>query len=262
MEIWQSLILGLVEGLTEFLPISSTFHLIFAGKLLNVEPSNFLKVYEVFIQAGAILAVLFLYGKELWQDRELDKKIILSFIPTAIIGFLMHSVIKNFFFETEWLMITAFVLVGLIFIVYEKRQVKQNKNQKSIADLTTKQALLIGVGQAFATLPGVSRAGAVILTMMIMGQKRSEAAKYSFLLALPTICAAAGYDALKMIGQDPISAQEWSLMGIGFVTAFVTAIFVLKWFIAYLQKHTLVGFGLYRLIVAGALLLFLQTTLF
>ncbi len=262
MEIWQSLFLGLVEGLTEFLPISSTFHLIFAGKLLNVEPSNFLKVYEVFIQAGAILAVLFLYGKELWQDRELDKKIILSFIPTAIIGFLMHSVIKNFFFETEWLMITAFVLVGLVFIIYEKWQRKQNKNQKSIADLTTKQALLIGVGQAFATLPGVSRAGAVILTMMIMGQKRSEAAKYSFLLALPTICAAAGYDALKMIGQDPISAQEWSLMGIGFVTAFVTAIFVLKWFIAYLQKHTLVGFGLYRLIVAGALLLFLQTTLF
>lgn len=262
MEIWQSLILGLVEGLTEFLPISSTFHLIFAGKLLNIEPSNFLKVYEVFIQAGAILAVLFLYGKELLRDRELDKKIILSFIPTAIIGFLMHSVIKNFFFETEWLMIGAFVLVGLIFIIYEKWQRKQSKNHKNITDLTTKQALLIGVGQAFATLPGVSRAGAVILTMMIMGQKRSEAAKYSFLLALPTICAAALYDAVKMIGQDPISAQEWSLMGIGFVTAFITAIFVLKWFITYLQKHTLVGFGLYRLIVAGALLLFLQTALF
>lgn len=254
MEIWQALILGVVEGLTEFLPISSTFHLIFAGKLLNVEPSNFLKMFEVFIQAGAIIAVLFLYGKELWRDRELDKKIILSFIPTAIIGFLLHSVIKNFFFETDWLMLTTFAVVGLIFIAYEKWYAKHPSKGKNIADLTTKQAILIGLGQALAVLPGVSRAGAVIITMMILGQKRSEAAKYSFLLAVPTICAAAGYDALKMIGQDPISSQEFGLMGIGFATAFITAFFVLKWFIAYLQKNTLTNFGIYRLVATMFLL--------
>lgn len=254
MEIWQAFVLGIVEGLTEFLPISSTFHLIFAGKLLNIEPSNFLKFFEVFIQAGAILAVLFLYGKELWQDRKLDKNIILSFIPTAILGFLLHSVIKNFFFETDWLMIGAFALVGLIFIAYEKWHAKHPSKGKNIADLTGKQAILIGVGQALAVLPGVSRAGAVIITMMILGQKRSEAAKYSFLLAVPAICAAAGYDALKMIGQDPVSSQEFGLMSIGFVTAFITAFFVLKWFIAYLQKNTLTSFGIYRLTIAMFLL--------
>jgi len=262
MEIWQAFVLGVVEGLTEFLPISSTFHLIFAGKLLNIEPSNFLKFFEVFIQAGAILAVLFLYGKELWQDRKLDKNIILSFIPTAILGFLLHSVIKNFFFETDWLMIGAFVIVGLIFIVYEQWHKKHPSKEKSIADLTWQQAIFIGIGQAFATLPGVSRAGAVILTMMILGQKRSESAKYSFLLALPTICAAAGYDALKLIGQDPISSQEFFLIIVGFITAFVSAFFVLKWFIAYLQKHTLTNFGIYRLIVAGFLLITFGPTIF
>lgn len=256
MEVWQALILGVIEGLTEFLPISSTFHLIFAGKLLNVEPSNFLKMFEVFIQAGAIIAVLFLYGKELWRDRQLDKKIILSFIPTAIIGFLLHSVIKNFFFETDWLMITAFAVVGLIFIVYEKLYKKHPRKGKNISDLTEKQAILIGLGQALSVLPGVSRAGAVMITMMILGQKRSEAAKYSFLLAIPTICAAAGYDALKVIGQNPISSEEFSLVGIGFVTAFITAFFVLKWFIAYLQKNTLTNFGIYRLFAAGFLLMF------
>lgn len=262
MEIWQSFVLGIVEGLTEFLPISSTFHLIFAGQLLNIEPSNFLKVYEVFIQAGAIIAVLFLYGKEMWKDRELDKKIIVSFIPTAILGFLLHSIIKNFFFETDWLMLTAFVAVGLIFIFYEAWHKKHPGKEQSIADLTWKQTIIIGLGQALATLPGVSRSGAVIITMMILGQKRSEAAKYSFLLALPTICAAAGYDALKLVGEETLSSQEILLMGIGFVTAFVSAFFVLNWFIAYLQKHTLSSFGVYRLIAAAILVVIFKTTLF
>lgn len=256
MEIWQAFTLGIIEGLTEFLPISSTFHLIFAGKLLNIEPSNFLKFFEVFIQAGGVLAVLTLYAKELRNNHSVTKKVFISFIPTTIISFLFYSTIKNFFFETDWLMIGAFLVVGLIFIIYEQWYKKYPSKGKNIADLTTKQAILIGIGQALAVLPGVSRAGAVILTMMILGQKRSEAAKYSFLLAVPTICAAAGYDTLKMIGQDPFSSQEVLLMGIGFITAFITAFFVLKWFIAYLQKNTLTNFGIYRLFVAGFLLMF------
>jgi len=262
MEIWQSFVLGLVEGLTEFLPISSTFHLIFVSKFLMIENSDFLKFFEVFIQAGAIIAVLFLYGKELWQDRELDKKIIFSFIPTAIVGFLLHSIIKNFFFETDWLMIGAFAFVGIIFIAYEWQLKKNKKIDKEIKDLTWKQSILIGMGQALATLPGVSRAGAVMLTMMVMGQKRSQAAKYSFLLALPTICAAAGYDMLKLVGKTTLSSEEILLTIVGFVTAFVVAFFVLKWFIAYLQKHTLTSFGIYRLVIATVLLLAFGSALF
>jgi undecaprenyl-diphosphatase len=175
---------------------------------------------------------------------------------------LLHSIIKNFFFETDWLMIGALAFVGVIFIIYELQYQKRPVKNRNITDLSWQQAVLIGLGQASLTLPGVSRAGAVILTMMAMNYKRSEAAKYSFLLALPTICAAAGYDALKTINQNPISTQEWFLMMIGFGTAFIAAVFVLKWFISYLQKNTLMGFGIYRLVIAGILVLLFQKTLF
>jgi undecaprenyl-diphosphatase len=250
MQIWQAFILGIVEGLTEFLPVSSTFHLIFASQFLQIANTDFLKFFEVFIQSGAILAVLFLYGKELWTDRSLVKKLILSFIPTAIIGFLLHSIIKNFFFETNWLMLTAFVTVGIIFILYEL-QLKKNKNKidKEIKDLSWSQSMLIGIGQAMAVIPGVSRSGAVILTMMAMGQSRKEAAKYSFLLALPTICSAALLDILKLESNTSISSQEIILLLVGFFSAFIVALIVLRWFISFIQKNTLINFGIYRVIL-------------
>ncbi len=251
MNIWQSFILGIVEGLTEFLPISSTFHLIFAGQLLHLENTEFLKLFEVFIQAGAILAVLFVYGKELLTDWSLIKKLILSFIPTAILGFLLHSIIKNFFFETNWLMIGAFVTVGLVFILYEKYLKKnKNKNNKEIADLSWGQSVLIGIGQAMAVIPGVSRSGSVMLTMMALGQSRVSAAKYSFLLALPTICSAAVLDVLKFDSINSISSQEINLLLVGTITSFIVALFVLKWFISFIQKNTLTNFGIYRLVIA------------
>jgi undecaprenyl-diphosphatase len=149
-----------------------------------------------------------------------------------------------------------------MFIVYEWQLTKNKKIDKEIKDLTWKQSIAIGIGQALATLPGVSRAGAVMLTMMAMGQKRSQAAKYSFLLALPTICAAAGYDMLKLVGKTTLSSEEILLTIVGFVTAFVVAFFVLKWFIAYLQKHTLTGFGIYRLVITTVLLLAFGSALF
>ncbi|HPS40540.1 MAG TPA: undecaprenyl-diphosphate phosphatase [Candidatus Woesebacteria bacterium] len=256
MQIWQAFILGIIEGLTEFLPISSTFHLIFVSQFLNITNSNFLKVFEVFIQSGAILAVLFLYGKELWTDRSLIKKLILSFIPTAIIGFLFHSIIKNLFFETNWLMLTAFISVGIIFILYEKRLKNKAKNvDKEIKDLNNSQSLLIGLGQAVAVIPGVSRSGAVMLTMMAIGQSRAQAAKYSFLLAVPTICSAAALDILKLSSSTAISSQEIILLLVGFGTAFIVSLTVLKWFISFIQKHTLVNFGVYRLIIGFVLIL-------
>ena len=250
MQIWQSLILGIVEGLTEFLPVSSTFHLIFTSQLLHLENTEFLKLFEVFIQAGAILAVLFLYGKELFSDWSLIKKLILSFIPTAIVGFLLHSIIKNFFFETNWLMLGAFITVGAIFILYEWRlKHSPNKIDKKIKDLSWSQSMLIGLGQAVAVIPGVSRSGSVILTMMAMGQSRSEAAKYSFLLALPTICSAAALDILKFDSASGISSQEIILLLVGLTSSFLVAIVVLKWFISFIQKNTLTNFGFYRLIL-------------
>lgn len=250
MQIWQSLILGIVEGLTEFLPVSSTFHLIFTSQLLHLENTEFLKMFEVFIQAGGILAVLFLYGKELFSDWPLIKKLTLSFIPTAIVGFLLHSIIKNFFFETNWLMLGSFIIVGAVFILYEWRLLNsKNKIDKEIKNLSWSQSMLIGLAQALATIPGVSRSGAVILAMMAMGQSRKEAAKYSFLLALPTICSAAALDILKFDSASTISSPEITLLLVGTVTSFVVALVVLKWFINFIQKNTLTTFGFYRIIL-------------
>ncbi len=258
MQIWQSLILGIVEGLTEFLPVSSTFHLIFTSQLLQLENTEFLKMFEVFIQAGGILAVLFLYGKELFSDWSLIKKLILSFIPTAIVGFLLHSIIKNFFFETNWLMLGAFITVGAVFILYEWRlENSKNKIDKEIKDLNWSQSMLIGLGQALATIPGVSRSGAVIVTMMMMGQSRAQAAKYSFLLALPTICSAAALDILKFDSASGISSEEIGLLAIGTIVSFVVALVVLKWFINFIQKNTLTSFGIYRIILGLILIAFL-----
>lgn len=256
MQIWQASILGVIEGLTEFLPISSTFHLIFASQFLNITNSDFLKVFEVFIQAGAILAVLFLYGKELLTNRSLIKKLFLSLLPTAIAGVLLHSIIKNLFFENNWLMLITFILVGLIFIFYEQRlKNRHTETNKEIKDLSLKQSILIGLGQTLAVIPGVSRSGAVIITMMTMGQSRSQAAKYSFLLALPTICGAAAFDIFQLRSSASVSSQEITLLLVGFITAFSISLIVLRWFIGFIQKHTFVNFGIYRVVVGVVLIL-------
>lgn len=251
----QAFILGIVEGLTEFLPISSTFHLIFTSQLLGMEQTEFLKTFDVFIQAGAILAVLFLYGKELWQDKELSKKVVISFIPTAVVGYILHSIIKRIFFETNWLMVAAFIIFGLIFIGYELwLQKNPSFLSKTIKNISWKQAIFIGLAQAVAVLPGVSRAGAVMLGMMFFKVKRDEAAKYSFLLALPTICAAALLDIIKLGNSVSISTNEVISLAVGSLAAFCTAFFVLKWFISYLQKNSLIQFGVYRLILGFGLM--------
>lgn len=254
MTYFHAIILGIVEGLTEFLPVSSTFHLIFAAKILGLQQTNFLKLFEVVIQTGAVLSVLFLYMKTIMEDHELVKKTIVAFIPTAIVGFLLQKVIQDVFFESPMLMIGAFLVVGIIFIVYEFL-LKKGKVEltRSLASFTYSEALVVGAMQACAVLPGVSRAGAVILAMMFLKFKRSEAARFSFLLALPTILAAGGLDLIKMRHDLLSSAGNIPLLLVGTVVSFIVAYVVVKWFIKYLQTHSLSGFGWYR-IAAGVLL--------
>jgi undecaprenyl-diphosphatase len=264
MNILQTIILGIVEGLTEFLPVSSTFHLIFAAKILQIPQTDFQKLFEVFIQSGAILSVVFLYFNEMKKDYDLIKRVLVSFLPTALIGFVFYKMIKNVFFENILLMLFVFVGMGLVFIVVEKihqgRAGHGQPLQKSIADLSYVQAILIGVFQALAVIPGVSRAGAVLVFMMILGFNRKEAAKYSFLLAVPTIFAASAYDLFKMRGLLVGTSRDLTMqlqLGVGFFVSFVVSYFVIKWFIGFLQKNTLLPFGVYR-IIAGMLLFFLR----
>ena len=254
MGFWESVFLGLVEGLTEFLPVSSTFHLIFASRLIGVTETDFVKLFEVFIQSGAILSVVVLYWKRITRDRALVTKTLAAFIPTAVLGVLAYRTIKDVFFESYAWMIGIFILVGILFLVFESL-VKKGLIQprKPLSVLTYRSAILIGLAQCLAFLPGVSRAGAVMLAMMLLGHRRDDSAAFSFLLAIPTILSAGAYDLYKtretLFAAGP---QAWALV-VGFISAFAVAYFAVKWFIGYLQNHTLNLFGIYRL-AAGSLL--------
>ena len=258
MNIFHSIILGIIEGFTEFLPVSSTFHLIWTSRFLGLTQSDFTKLFEVFIQGGAVLAVIFLYFKEVMRDRQLIIKLVLSFIPTALFGFLMYKIIKGVFFESTQTITIAFILVGIVFLVVEYLIQKEwLKLEKNIAKLSYGQAILIGVVQSLSVLPGVSRAGAVILGMMFFKFKRSEAAKYSFMISVPTILAASLYDFYKMQEVVFESTDKLGILLIGFAVAFVSAYVGVKWLTDFLQNHSLSFFGWYRIILGIILLLLL-----
>lgn len=256
MNILQATLLGVVEGLTEFLPVSSTFHLIWSAKLLGLTQTEFLKLFEVVIQSGAILAVIVLYVQTVISDPKLIKNVIISFIPTAVIGLLLYKVIKNSFFENFILQLIIFASVGVFFIVFEK-WAKKHELVKKTDTLSTKEALFIGLAQSIAVFPGVSRAGAVMVALMYRKVSRVEAAKYSFLLAVPTLLSASVLDLLKSKDALLASSQNIPLLAVGFLSAFISALIVVKWFIKYLQTHNLTGFGWYR-IVASTLLFFIK----
>lgn len=255
MGYWDAVLLGIVEGLTEFIPVSSTFHLIVSARILGRAEGEFAKLFEVFIQSGAILAVLVLFWKRLSRDKALWGKIVAAFLPTVVLGVLAYRMIKEVFFDSYHWMIGIFVLVGIIFLGFEKL-VKRGlfSPQKPMAELTYGNAVLIGLAQALAFFPGVSRAGAVILVMMVLGFRRDDSAAFSFFLAVPTILAAGLYDLYKTKDVLLQSMSNIPILAFGFLAAFVVAILALKWLLRYLQSHTLNLFGYYR-IAAGFLLL-------
>lgn len=251
MTLFHTLILGIIEGLTEFLPISSTAHLIITSKFLNISQTNFLKLFEVFIQSGAILVVIFLYFKYLVKNQKLIKYIIFSFLPTALIGFIFHKIIKNIFFESFNLIIFSLFFIGILFILLEVF-IKNKKIllKKKLDNINFFESFLIGFFQSLAIVPGVSRAGSVILTMMILGYKREEATLYSFLLAVPTILAAGFYDFYKERQIVFLNIDNLWILFFGFLVSFVFAYLSIKWFIDFVKKNSLLIFGIYRIILA------------
>jgi undecaprenyl-diphosphatase len=242
MTLLHATLLGIIEGLTEFLPISSTAHMIMGSRLMGLHQTEFLKFFEVVIQIGAIFAVVFLYFKHFF-NLKLIKQLLFSFIPTAVVGFLLYKVIKTIFFESNILIAVSLIVIGALFIVVEKMKLKEHK---SIAQMTLQTAVLIGLAQSLAVIPGVSRAGIVILAMMLLGFKRDEAAQYSFMLALPTLAAAAALDIIKM-RSTRLSLNEIEMVALGTIVAFVVAYLSMKWFVEFLQKKKLTPFGFYRI---------------
>jgi undecaprenyl-diphosphatase len=258
MTILHALILGIVEGITEFLPISSTFHLLMTSALLNLPQTEFSKFFDVFIQAGAILAVVVLFAREWFSQWEVLKKVAVAFVPTAAVGFVLHGVIKDVLFASTTSMVVVFMAVGVVFLAVEAWLGKRPDHlRKGLSEMSWAQAGLIGLAQSLAVMPGVSRAGAVIIAMLLLGYKREDSAKFSFTLAVPTILSAAALDLFKsreLLTQT--GSNELTLLLVGSLAAFVSAFVVIKWFIHFLRTQTFRVFGWYR-IVAGAALFWL-----
>lgn len=250
-----SIILGIVEGLTEFIPVSSTFHLIATSKILGLPQTDFLKLFEVVVQSGAIISIIWLYKDKLIRNSSLRRMLLYSFIPTAVIGGVLYKLIKGYFFENTILQLFVFGLIGLIFIILEWYLTKNSiKLTKKLSDITIKHAVTIGLFQVLSTVPGFSRSGSILIGMLVLGYTRSSAAEYAFMLSLPTILAATALDLYQnRVLLSTISSAEVFYLMLGTLSAFLSALWVMRWLINYLSKYSLRVFGYYRLVAVAIL---------
>jgi len=254
MDILQAIIIGIIEGFTEFLPISSTGHMIIASEFLGIEQSAVVKAYEVIIQFSAILAVILLYRDKInLKEIVLWQKIIVAFFPLAIVGFLLKDGIKEIF--TVSTVAWMFIIGGIIFLIVEYFHKDEASESKELDDVSWRQALIIGFGQVLSLVPGTSRAGSTIIAGMLSGVNRKASTEFSFLLAIPVMMAVSGYDLLKHY-QDFIGA-DLTAFAVGFVVAFIVAYATIKLLIVFLQRFTFVAFGIYRIIFGVILLMIL-----
>lgn len=259
-DIFKAIISGVIEGLTEFLPVSSTAHLLLFSWLadFNLVHGN---VFEVVIQLGAILAICIIYRARILQilcefkqktQQKFVLNLLLAFMPAAILGLAFHGFIKRVLFSNFYIAF-ALIIGGIIMIIIDRKSIKYNVD--NLDKITPRKALAIGLFQSLAMIPGVSRSGATIIGGLLLGLNRKTAAEFSFFLAIPTIAAASVYDLYKNI--DQISIQNFEIIAIGFIAAFLSAIVVIKWFIGYVSKHNFIPFAIYRIALGGVLLFYL-----
>lgn len=253
MTIFEAIVLGIIEGFTEFLPISSTGHMIIASDMMGIIETDMTNAFMIIIQFAAIWAVVFNYKDKFTPKKiELWKKIVLAFLPIGIVGFLFASTIKELFDST--VVAYGFIVGGIIFLIVEKYYQNEEHLLGDVEKISYKQALYIGIAQIFALIPGTSRAGATIIGAMLVGLNRKASAEFSFLLAIPVMCATTGYDLVKhyheFVGANLI------VLAFGFVTSFVVAYITVKLFIKFLENFTFVTFGIYRIIFGLLLLIF------
>ncbi|MDO8747937.1 MAG: undecaprenyl-diphosphate phosphatase [Candidatus Omnitrophota bacterium] len=256
MDLLSAAILGIVEGISEFLPISSTGHLILTAQALRLEQSDFLKSFEIAIQLGAILAVVALYGKRLVMNFKTLKLVIAAFIPTAVIGFIFYKMIKNVFFNSNHIILWSLLLGGIFLIVFELLHREKEEALEEIASMSYAQAFIIGVFQSIAVIPGVSRAAATIIGGLILGLRRKTIVEFSFLLAVPTMGAAATLDLIKSAGA--FKPEDFLSLSLGFLVSFIVALLSIKCLLGFIKNHNFILFGIYRIILALLFLFILK----
>lgn len=264
IEILKVVLLGIVQGITEWLPVSSTGHMILVEEFIQLQQSPlFLKTFFVVIQFGSILAVIFLYfqklnpfarSKDSLQRHEtfnLWKKVIVAVIPAGIIGLLFDDVIDALFFNATTVS-CMLILYGILFIIIENRN--RYPRYRDFEDISYKTALMIGCFQALALIPGTSRSGATILGAILIGTSRSVAAEFSFFMAVPTMLGASAVKLLK--AGFAFTSTEWGLLLIGCAVAFVVSVFAIKFLMSYIQQHDFKAFGYYRIVLGIIILIY------
>ncbi len=255
MSLFDAIILAIVEGITEFLPISSTGHMIIAGQLLGIESNDFVKAFEVIIQFGAILSVLVLYWRRFLQSVNFYVKLAIAVIPALVFGFLLNDYIDQLL-ENVVVVAVTLLLGGVLMLFVDKWFNKPDEDQT----VTIRKGFLVGLAQCLAMIPGVSRSMASIVGGMSQGLNRKTAAEFSFFLAVPTMAAASGYKLLKLFmlpgGVDLIKDNLLVLL-VGNLVAFIVAMLAIKGFISFLTKYGFKAFGIYRIIIGAIILILL-----
>jgi undecaprenyl-diphosphatase len=263
MQYLSALILGVVEGLTEFLPVSSTGHLILSDEIIGFQgPPG--KVFEIVIQLGAILAVCWIYRERIItavagattepRAQRFIANIFFAFLPAAVVGLVAHNFIKNVLFS-PWVVAVSLIVGGVAILVIER--IRPPPRVLEVDEMRIRHALKIGLCQCVAMIPGVSRSGATIMGALMFGIERKAAAEFSFFLAIPTMFAATAYDLFK--NRDALNGHDALTIGIGFVTAFFSALVVVRWFVAFISRHGFGPFAWYRIVLGAAALGLLVT---
>lgn len=257
-----AVVLGIIEGLTEFIPVSSTGHVLLAGHFLGFNSPG--RAFEVVIQLGAVLAILAVYAERLWQiistapqdpqSRRFILAVLLAFMPAVVIGVMAHDIIKTVLFETPALIAVMLILGGIVIILVDRWA--KNPVYHRAEDFPLSMAFKIGVIQCLAMIPGVSRSGATIVGALLLGSDKRSAAEFSFFLSIPTMLGAFTYDLYK--NRDILDVAALGNIAIGFICAMITAVFVVRWLLGYVSKQGYALFGWWRIIVGSLVLLALS----
>ena len=247
MDFITAFILGIVQGISEFLPISSTGHMILASHLMGLKHTEFLKSFEIAIQVGTILSVVVLYWRSLLVDFEVIKRLVVAFIPTGVLGLTLYKLIKGYLLGSETVVLCSLLIGGIFIVAFEYWYREKEDATSEIREISYKNAVIIGLFQSIAMIPGVSRSASTILGGLWLGLKRKTIVEFTFLLAVPTMMAATGYDLIKSGSQFSFDQIQYLL--VGFVTAFVVALLTIKFLLQFIKTHTFIPFGIYRIVL-------------
>lgn len=256
MTFFQAFIIAVIEGLTEFLPVSSTGHMILASSIMQIHEEDFVKTFEIAIQLGAIMAIVMLYAKRFLQSITIYLKLSTAFVPTAVIGFLAYGIIKGYLFN-PLVVAVSLIIGGIVLIAIDRKVIEKESKTETLEDISYKRAFFIGLIQCFSMIPGTSRAAATIIGGVFNGLDKKQATEFSFLLAVPTMFAATGYDLLKT--DITFTQNELLLLGMGMVVAFFTAWFAVKIFLKIVSTSGFKHFGYYRIVIGVLFLIFMAS---